>query len=73
MPSQETGPQPSWARRIDPAIWTLVILTILLVPLLIVATGFLPLDDGLRHAAKAVDGRPWSQILVLREGLMRDA
>lgn len=72
MPSQETGPQPSWARRIDPAIWALVILTILLVPLLIVATGFLPLDDSLRHAAKAVDGRPWSQILVLRDGLMRD-
>ncbi len=72
MPSQETGPQPLRALRAEPVIWTLVALTILLVPLLIVATGYLPLDDCLRHAAKAVDGRPWSQILVLREGLMRD-
>ncbi|BDU74849.1 hypothetical protein [Mesoterricola silvestris] len=72
MPSQETGQQPARLLGVAPIIWALVGLSILLLPMLIVATGYLPLDDALRHAAKAVDGRPWSQILVLREGIMGD-
>ena len=60
------------AGRSNLLVWILAIQAILLMPVLIVGTGFLPLDDCLRHAAKAVDGRPWSEILVLRPGLMAD-
>lgn len=28
--------------------------------------GFVPFDDCLRHSAKAVSGKPWNQILVVR-------
>ena len=44
-----------------------------LVPLRIVAAGYLPDDDVLRHAAKAVSGRPWSEILVLRPEVTMDS
>ncbi len=40
-----------------------------LIPLRIIALGYIPRDDALRHAAKAVSGRPWSDILVLRPDL----
>lgn len=48
------------------------VLLVMLLPLLLVATGYHPTDDALRHAAKAVDGRPWTEILVLRPGLIGD-
>ncbi|HJQ19793.1 MAG TPA: hypothetical protein VJ867_05540 [Gemmatimonadaceae bacterium] len=38
------------------------------IAIVIVAQGFLPPDDALRHAAKAVSGRPWTDILILRPG-----
>jgi hypothetical protein len=45
----------------------LVCLALLLVPTtLVFQYRFLPFDDCLRHAAKAVSGKPWSDILVLR-------
>jgi hypothetical protein len=53
-------------------LWLLVIVVIILAPLLLLAQGYLPLDDCLRHAAKAVDGRPWSDVLVLRPGILVD-
>jgi hypothetical protein len=40
--------------------------TILLIPVKIISYGYLPADDALRHAAKAVCGKPWSEILVMR-------
>jgi len=40
--------------------------------MVLLAQGYLPPDDSLRHAAKAVDARPWSEILVLRPGLLGD-
>ena len=36
----------------------------------ILAQGYLPVDDALRHAAKGVSGKPWSEILVARPGLI---
>ncbi len=33
---------------------------------------FLPFDDCLRHAAKAISGKDWSQVLVLRDGVTLD-
>ena len=38
------------------AAWMLVILTLLAIPLKIISYGYLPVDDTLRHAAKAVSG-----------------
>jgi hypothetical protein len=39
----------------------------------VLATGYLPYDDALRHAAKAVSGKPWSQILLMRPGFELDS
>jgi hypothetical protein len=52
-------------RYIPLVIWVVVISTIVIIPLKIIGYGFLPGDDALRHAAKAVSGKPWSEILVL--------
>ena len=56
--------------RLSPLlIWAAVLMTLLLVPLAITGLGYLPGDDALRHAAKAVSGRPWSEIVVQRPGV----
>lgn len=51
----------------------LLLLLLAVVPLRIVAKGYLPDDDALRHAAKAVTDRPWSEILVLRPDVTMDS
>lgn len=50
-----------------------IILVILFIPLRIMGYGFLPDDDILRHVAKAISGRDWNDILVLREGIKMDS
>ncbi len=45
----------------------------LLTPLRIMGLGFLPPDDALRHAAKAISGKPWSEILVMRPEITLDS
>lgn len=45
---------------------TVSILIIILIPLKIISYGFLPPDDALRHAAKAVSGKAWTEILITR-------
>jgi hypothetical protein len=52
-------------RYVPLAAWAVVVLVILVIPLKIVGYGYLPGDDALRHAAKAVSGKPWQEILVL--------
>ena len=52
-------------RYVPLAAWTIVAIVVLLIPLKIIEYGYLPGDDALRHAAKAVSGKPWSEILVL--------
>ena len=59
-------------RYIPLAAWVLVILTLLAIPAKIVGYGFLPADDALRHAAKAVSGKPWQEILVMRSDFKLD-
>jgi hypothetical protein len=54
-----------WRRLVPLAVWVLVVLTLVLIPLRIIGYGYLPLDDVLRQAAKAVSGRSWAEILVL--------
>jgi len=52
-------------RYVPLAVWAIVILVILAIPLRIISYGYLPPDDALRHAAKAVNGKPWPEILVM--------
>jgi hypothetical protein len=52
-------------RYVPLAVWAVVILVILAIPLKIIGYGYLPPDDALRHAAKAVSGKPWPEILVV--------
>lgn len=60
---------PPWfepMRRYVPlAVWIIVILTLLVIPLKIIGYGYLPGDDALRAAGKAVSGKTWQQILIL--------
>ena len=59
---------PASVRRYVPlAVWAVVIFTIFLIPLKIIGYDYLPPDDALRHAAKAVSGKPWPEILVLND------
>lgn len=44
----------------------------LLIPIKIISLGYLPLDDALRHAAKAVSGKAWSDVLVLNPSYLGD-
>ena len=39
----------------------------------ILAYGYLPIDDSLRHAAKAVSGKAWNEILVVRDDIQTDS
>ena len=55
----------AWRRYVPLVIRVVVILAILAIPLKIISYGYLPPDDALRHAAKAVSGKPWGDILVL--------
>jgi hypothetical protein len=51
----------------------LVVAFLALVPFRILAQGYLPGDDALRHAAKAVSGKPWGELLVLRPEVTMDS
>jgi hypothetical protein len=52
-------------RYVPLAAWMVVILLLLIIPLKVISYGYLPGDDALRHAAKAVSGKTWPEILVL--------
>src|SRR2546421_9126 len=62
----EPAPFAAFSRYVPLLVWVIVILGLLLIPSKIISYGFLPADDALRHAAKAVSGKPWSEILVMR-------
>jgi hypothetical protein len=63
--NSNASPLDALRRYVPLAVWAMVILVILAIPLKIIGYGYLPPDDALRHAAKAVSGRPWGDILVL--------
>ncbi|HEV2455271.1 MAG TPA: hypothetical protein VGY98_13485 [Verrucomicrobiae bacterium] len=54
-------------RYVPLAVWIVVVSTIVFIPMKIISYGFLPMDDALRHAAKTISGKPWQQILVMRD------
>lgn len=59
-------------RYVPLASWIIIAFVLLAIPLKIVGYGYLPGDDSLRHAAKAVSGKPWSEILVLNSAYKID-
>jgi hypothetical protein len=54
-------------------IISIAVLTIILIPLKVIAYGYLPIDDALRHSAKAISGKDWDQILVIRDDINMDS
>jgi hypothetical protein len=60
------------SRYVPLAVWVVTVAVLLLVPLKIISYGFLPPDDALRHAAKAVSGKSWQDILVMRSDFAID-
>src|SRR6185312_7670457 len=59
-------------RYVPLTVWIVVILTLLVIPFQIISMGYLPMDDALRHAAKAVSGKPWPDILVVGKSFLID-
>lgn len=51
----------------------LVLATAMLIPFRVLGHGYLPVDDALRHAGKAVSGKEWSEILVVRADMPMDS
>jgi hypothetical protein len=66
-PASAGNPGSELRRYIPLAVWMVVLLTLLLIPGKIISYGYIPHDDALRHAAKAESGKPWPEILVMRD------
>jgi hypothetical protein len=63
----KSSPFESFQRYVPLLAWLVVAVTIIAIPLKIISYGYLPGDDALRHAAKAVSGKPWPDILVVSD------
>jgi hypothetical protein len=62
----ETEASPSGINRYVPhLVGLMIILVAVVIPVKILCLGYLPEDDGLRYAAKAVSGKSWPEILVM--------
>ena len=70
--AENSGSLDALRRYIPLAEWVVAILTLLLIPLKIIGYGYIPGDDALRHAAKAVSGKSWSDVLVLNDAYKID-
>jgi hypothetical protein len=71
--TQETESSTDSLRRYVPLLaWIIAISLIILIPFKIISLGYMPYDDALRHSAKAVSGKPWSEILVLGDNYKVD-
>lgn len=69
---RQSRQQPGQARYDVLLPWVAVLAALILVPLRIIGYGYMPADDALRHAAKAVSGKSWSEILVLSPAVKMD-
>jgi hypothetical protein len=76
MDKNSDFPVPQWlepARRYVPLlIWVIVLMTLLIIPLKVIKYGYIPPDDALRAAGKAVSGKTWQQVLVLDDAYKMD-
>src|SRR5688572_8573872 len=59
-------------RYIPMLVWLISIMAIIAVPFGILRHGYLPYADGLRHAAKPLADKAWSEILVLDDWVTLD-
>ena len=66
-------PLNTWQRSIRSIILLLCLSTMLLTCLQVIGHGYFPGDDALRHAAKVISGKQWSDILVLRPEMTMDS
>ena len=62
----------AYQRYVPLAVWVVAVSALLYIPFKIISAGFLPGDDAMRHAAKAVSGKSWPDILVMREDFQID-
>ena len=61
--------------RYDPVpllVLCVIVFVIVAVPFRILSYGYMPKDDALRHAAKAVSGKNWDDVLVMRDDVKMD-
>src|SRR5690242_3634654 len=73
QPTAVAPGQGDWPSRWIPlATWLVAVILMAWIPFKILSYGYLPPDDALRHVAKAVTQRPWSEILVLRPDFQTD-
>ena len=63
---------PAGSRFVPLVIWTLVVATLLAIPLKIISYGYVPSDDAKRHVAKVISGKAWQDILVMRSDFTLD-
>jgi len=61
------------SRLIPILVLVTVITTFIIIPLKVTGYGYLPPDDALRHAGKAVSEKSWQEILVLRDDVKMDS
>lgn len=54
-------------------VFSLAFSALLFIPFKVISLGFVPQDDAMRHAAKAVSGKSWNDILVLRDDIKMDS
>lgn len=76
---QETLPVPSDQQpgrrlrdRVPVAVVCLSLCAVLLVPLTVIGTGYLPFDDVLTNVARAVGDRTWDSVVLLRPHVSLD-
>jgi hypothetical protein len=59
-------------RYVPLLVYAVTILVLLLIPLKIISYDYLPIDDALRHAGKALSGKSWPEIVVLNDTYQMD-
>ena len=59
-------------RRITLLVFAVLLWTLGAIVVQIVSAGHVPTDDALRHVAKAISGRSWQEVLVLRPDMRLD-
>jgi hypothetical protein len=54
-------------------VFCVCLVVIVCIPLKVMSYGFIPPDDAMRHAAKAISAKNWDQILVVRPEFKMDS
>ncbi|MDQ1238201.1 MAG: Gram-positive signal peptide protein family, partial [Thermodesulfobacteriota bacterium] len=75
-PEKDSGKQVAdgiRARIVPLLVLILCLATLLIGSLRIIGRGFEPYDDALRHVAKVVSGKAWTDILVIRPEITMDS